>query len=378
MGRPGTTNAPQAGSAPVAPKSRRTPLGPNKDLLPRGFLPLAGVCAAVLALGLVLQGLMPGGFVLASDKGKTEQPVAAQVTEIHGEGPIRLNEVMSANGGVLVDDAGLTPDWVEVANVSNRPVNLEGYVLAKSAKAGNVFVFPDMILQSGECAVVFADSTMKAESGQELHAPFRLSSGGDVLMLFNAVEAGKVAVDTVNLPALGENEAYVRADRNTWQRSAQATPGMPNTEESYRAMTTVTQNSPVQLAEIVASNTRYHLDESGVAHDYVVLRNTSGDAVSVGGWYLSDDPKMPRQWKLPDGAVIPGGGTLTIYCSGLTGSADPNRPHASFRLSSEGETLTLSNASGQPVDSVTYDLLRTDTAYLRGSDGSWSVGTPTE
>ena len=46
------------------------------------------------------------------------------------------------------------------------------------------------------------------------------------------------------------------------------------------------------------------------------------------------------------------------------------------KLSTEGETLTLSNANGQPVDTVTYDLLRTDTAYIRGADGSWSIGTP--
>ena len=43
----------------------------------------------------------------------------------------------------------------------------------------------------------------------------------------------------------------------------------------------------------------------------------------------------------------------------------------------EGETLTLSNANGQPVDTVTYDLLRTDAAYLRNGDG-WSVGEPTK
>ena len=35
-------------------------------------------------------------------------------------------------------------------------------------------------------------------------------------------------------------------------------------------------------------------------------------------------------------------------------------------------------ANGQPVDSLTYDLLRTDTAYQRGSDGGWGVGQPTQ
>jgi len=365
------SNPPRQGGG--APSKR--PAGLSSGALPRGFLPLVGVCALILVAGLLLQGLMPNGFVLTDIKDKAERPVAAQVSEIHGEGPIRLNEIMSANGGVLVDDNGQTPDWVEVANISARPVSLRGYVLAKNAKAGNVFVFPDMVLEGGQSVVVYADSTLQDDGSGELHAPFRLSSGGDVLMLFNDAD---VAVDTVNIPALPENTAYVRADRDHWTASEQSTPGMLNTEENYRALTSVIQNSPVQLAEIVASNSRLRPDESGVFHDYVMLRNTSGEAVDIGGWYLSDTPRLPRLWKFPQGTVIPGGGTLVVYCSGLNRLEDVNHLHTSFRLSSEGETVTLSNASGQPVDSATYDLLHTDEAYARGADGSWSVGTPAE
>ena len=347
--------------------------GIGSGALPRGFWPLVGICAGIIVLGLLLQGLMPNGFQLTTVKETTERPVAARVSEIHSEGPIRINELMSANGGVLVDASGNTPDWVEVANVGNRPVNLRGYVLAKSAKAGNVFVFPDVMLQAGECAVIYADSTLQAELGEELHAPFRLSSSGDALMLFNDAD---VAIDTLNVPALGENQAYVRRDRNTWETSAQTTPGMLNTEENYRAMTSVVADSPVKMVEIVASNTQFAPDENGTFHDYVVLRNTSGDTADLSGWYLSDNPALPRMWKFPDGVTLPAGGTLVVHCSGMNRLENPAHLHTGFRLSSEGETVTLSNANGQPVDSATYDLLKTDTAFVRGSDGGWSVGTP--
>ena len=361
-----------ARTAPAPRPAGSRPAG-GSDWVPRGFWPLCGICALILVAGLLLQGLMPNGFPLKTEEA-SQTAAVTMISEIHGDGPVRLNEIMSSNGGVLVDNAGETPDWVEVANIGNRPVNLNGYVLAKSAKAGNVFVFPDVMLQAGDCAIVYADSTLQAELGEELHAPFRLSSEGDTLMLFNAAD---VAVDTVNLPALDENVAYVRRDRNTWARDAQSTPGLLNTEENYRAMTSVTVTSDVKLWEIVASNTQYAPDETGVFHDYVVLRNTSAEAVDLSGWYLSDNPRLPRLWKIPSGVTIAAGGTLRIYCSGLNRMDNPAYLHTSFRLSTEGETVTLSNASGQPVDSVTYDLLRSDTAYLRGADGSWSVGTPT-
>ena len=342
--------------------------------IPRDFGRIAVICAAVIVLGLVLQGLMPNGFPLSEIKDKSERPVAARVSEIHGEGPVRLNEIMSSNGGVMVDTKGKTPDWVEVANIGNRPVNLSGYILAKSAKAGNVFVFPDVVLQAGECAVVYADSTLQAEVDGELHAPFRLSSGGDVLMLFNTAD---VAIDTVNIPALGENIAYVRRDRDLWAASEETTPGLLNTEENYRALSTVVVTAEVQMSQIVASNTQYRPDENGAFYDYVVLQNTSAGTVDISGWYLSDDPSMVRLWKFPGGTVLPSGSTLTVYCSGLNRTDDPAHLHTSFRLSTEGETVTLSNASGQPVDRTTYDLLRSDTAWMRGADNSWSVGTPT-
>ena len=380
--RPATARP--AGARPAArPATRPAPAGGRPSAgsassgggrLPKGFGLLAGVCVAILAAGLLLQGLMPNGFQLTKIKDKAERPVAARVSEIHGNGPVRINEVMTANGGVLVDTAGNTPDWVEVANISSRSVNLRGYVLAKSAKAGNVFVFPDVTLGAGECAVVYCDSTLADEPGGELHAPFRLSSSGDVLMLFNDAD---VAVDTLNVPALARNEAYARRSRDEWAVTRETTPGMLNTDENYRAMTSVVAEGPVKLAEIVASNRSYGADENGTFHDYVLLRNDSGADVDLSGWFLSDDPALTRKWKFPEGASISAGGTLIVHCSGMNRLENLQHLHTNFKLSSEGETVTISNANGQPVDSVTYDLLKTDAAYLRGADGAWSVGTPT-
>ena len=372
--RPAQRPAAQAPRPAANPRPKAAPLGVSGSRLPRGFVPLLGVCVAIIALGLVLQGLMPGGFSLGGTQDKAERPVAAQVSEIHGEGPVRLNEIMSANGGVLVDANGATPDWVEVANIGNRPVNLQGYILAKSAKAGNVFVFPDVILQAGECAIVYADSTLQAELGEELHAPFRLSSGGDVLMLFNTAD---VAVDTVNIPSLAENTVYARTGTDSWEVSNAPTPGQMNTEENYRAMNSVSGDSPVQIVEVMSSSATYAPDENGVCHDYVILKNVSGGDVDLGGWYLSDTQQLARMWRIPDGVSLPAGGTLRVHCSGLNRSEDPAHLHTNFKLSSEGEQVVLSNASGQPMDLVTFDLLKSDTAIVRGSDGSWSAGAPT-
>ncbi|MBR1560152.1 MAG: lamin tail domain-containing protein, partial [Clostridia bacterium] len=341
--------------------------------LPRGFMPLLGICAGILVIGLLLQGFMPDGFPLVKEE-KASPRKTQMVTEIHSHGPLRINEIMTSNDGVIGDEDGNSPDWVEVANVSNGAVDLKGYVLARNSKAGNVFVFPELRLEAGECAIVFCDSQVRENAGGELHAPFRLSSTGDVLMLFNTAD---VAVDTVNIPALAQNATYARTGPETWEISTQPTPGMLNTDENYRALTTVTGNSEVQLAEVMSSSATYAPDENGVCHDYVILKNVTGSDVDVGGWYLSDTQTTPRMWRIPAGVTIPGGGTLTIHCSGLNRTDDPQHLHTSFKLSSEGEQVILSDASGRPRDMVTFDLLKTDTAIVRAADGSWSVGNPT-
>lgn len=341
--------------------------------LPRGFLPLALVCTAVIAAGVVLQAAMPDGFPLVKDRNASPRAVQ-MITEIHSHGPLRINEIMTSNSGVMTDASGNAPDWLEVANIGNSPVNLKGYVLARNSKAGNVFVFPEGVLQPGECAVVFADGHLQQDAGEELHAPFRLSAMGDVLMLFNQAD---VAVDTVNIPPLAQNEVYARTGAETWEVTTSATPGMLNTEENYRAMTTVSGDSPVKIVELMSSNDSYAPDENGVCHDYVTLRNDSGESVDLGGWFLSDTQQLPRMWRFPEGVTLPPGGTITLHCSGLNRMEDPAHLHTSFRLSSEGEQVILSDSSGRPRDMVSFDLVKTDTAWIRGGDGSWSAGAPT-
>ena len=341
--------------------------------LPKGFWPLAVVCLGILVLGLVLQGLMPQGFELVKDKNASSRRVQ-MISEIHSRGPVRINEIMTSNGGVLTDENGAAPDWVEIANISNGPVNLKGYVLARNSKAGNVFIFPDITLEAQSCAIVYADSHLSEDPDKPLHAPFRLSADGDVLMLFNQAD---VAVDTVNIPALQQNDVYARTGAETWAISEQPTPGRMNTDEDYRALTTITGTSPLKIVEVVASSDYYGPDENGICHDYVILRNTSGGTVDLSGWYLSDTQQLPRMWRFPDGVTLASGDSLLVHCSGLNRMDDPAHLHTNFKLSSEGEQVMLTDADGQPADLVNYDLMKTDAAWLLGPDGGWSVGTPT-
>lgn len=374
--RPGGSGSPAPRPAAPRPAPQRPAARPRAPLknpfkgvqLPYDFWPLLLAGVLLIALCILLQAFWPN---LYNDTPSTA--VSSAVAEIHGKGPIRLNELMSSNSATLVDENGLTADWIEVMNVGNSAVNLEGYTLGKTENSANVFVFPNHTLQPGECVIVFADSTLRSEAGSDYHAPFRLSSQGGTLMLFGPSGS---AIDSVNFPAIVSDSSYVRVDAASWDTSSQPTPGLANTEESYRALHEVTVDAGVEITELVASNSKYAPDENGVFHDYIELHNTTGAAIDLSGWFLSDVSGQPTKWRIPDGFVLQAGEYRIIHASGMD-RASAEHPHTSFGLSSEGEMAILADSRGRLVDEVKFDLLRTNEAWLKQPDGNWSVGTPT-
>ena len=226
-----------------------------------------------------------------------------------------------------------------------------------------MFIFPQRTLAPGECVLVFADSTYQ-DGADGYHAPFSLKAAGDTLMLFNP--AG-VAVEAINIPALGKNAVYRRVEGG-WEVSSQYTPGMENTSENYRAMTEAITPSDVVINEVMAGNTRTFADEDGRYWDYIELCNTSGADVDISCWYLSDDVADSMAWRVPEGTVVPANGYLLFYASG-----QDTLLHTNFRLSAEGEAAVLTNDKGQIVSIADYDILDADQAYSRRADGSYTT-----
>lgn len=333
-------------------------------------LAVGGLIVAVLAM--LLQMAWPDGFPLVPRNDAANVQGVEWINEIYTQGPVRINEVMSANRSSYVAEDGSTPDWIEISNVSDGEVDLAGYALAKSADGANVFTFPSLQLAPGESVLVLADSRLRQQAGEALHAPFRLSSQGDVLMLFNPSGA---AIDTVNIPALSGDTSYARMAVESWQVSATPTPGQPNTEAGYLALTQPSGNSPVVITELMADNVSVCADGEGRYFDYIELYNRSGEAVQLQGWRLSDDATNPGKWIFP-AVELQSGECLVVFASGLDGTDAGGALHANFSLSSEGEQAVLSDAQGRVMDRVDFDLLREDEAWCLGGDGQWSVASP--
>lgn len=100
----------------------------------------------------------------------------------------------------------------------------------------------------------------------------------------------------------------------------------------------------------------------GHENDWVELLNREETAVSLDGYYLTDDPEKPAQLPLK-GLEVPAGDYLTI----ILDEAAP------FRLSADGETVYLF-FHDQLLSQVTFGLSENGESY--DSDGVLSLATP--
>ena len=324
----------------------------------------------IVLLSLAAALIVIGGFFLQ----KTIMP-AVRAGEAEVASTVRLNELVSDNHYAFVTDSGDVPDYIEITNTGDEAVNLQQYALMLDIDFNRMFSFPKYMLQPGECLLVCADGLADGDSHGDFSAPFKLSpSGGQNVILMNAQGQG---IDSVVLPELDADAAYSRNADGSWS-IGRATPGEDNASESLALGSGVQlEQGEVEISEAMCDNSLYFADERGLYHDYVELYNRSGEAVDLNGWYLSDDSRSARKWRLPE-LSIGANEYLVIHLSGLDRSDDPAHLHASFSLSSEGEEAVLSNEVGRVMDRVEFDLLKADVAYLRQADGSWisGAGTP--
>jgi hypothetical protein len=113
---------------------------------------------------------------------------------------------------------------------------------------------------------------------------------------------------------------------------------------------------PLQIHEFVAQNTRGIRDEAGDREDWVELLNAGMTAADISGYFLTDDLTVPKKWVFPQGTVIPAGGTLLVWADDEPAEGPL---HASFKLSSAGDTIAVLDRSGtRLLDSLTFGTQR--------------------
>lgn len=314
-----------------------------------------------------------------------------------------INEVMSSNNLSITDEDGDTPDWVELLNTSETPINLSGFILADSSTLTSPWTFPEMQLSSGEHLLLFASDKDRREL--PLHWETIIDWGDPWNYLvpdastpenwftpdFDDSSWGSGASgfgygdDDDSTEVEGAGSVYIRKEFEITNSSDiaeilfhidydDAFVAYINGHEVARENITSEGPPPFdQFADDFDNEAQlYQMGAPSVFKigeiDELLTDGTNLIAIQVhnANATSSDLSAIPF---LSLGSTVPVDGSLSSHLT--TGT---NYLHTNFKLDADGELLILLNSEGELMDSVHIKALPTDVSYGRNPDGSdhWS------
>ncbi len=280
---------------------------------------------------------------------------------------VRLNELLVVNQTGAPDLTGQRGPWVELFNSGTTPAVLTNCFLSDTPSQPQRWRFPTGTrIPAGGYLQVWLDARGNQSTERELHASFKPSPDGGLVLLSQLVGAQLQTVD------------FIRYSGSTPDFSIGCLPdGEPADRRLLSHPTPLASNTStgpglqVFINEWMARNDTTLRDSAdGAYSDWFELFNAGTSTASLAGCFLSTSTNDTRQFSVPAGYSIPAGGRLLVWADKKptlnTGGGDL---HAGFKLAAGGGTLALYSPEGTRIDGINYGPQTADISEGRIPDG---------
>jgi hypothetical protein len=234
-------------------------------------------------------------------------------------------------------------EFIELTNIGPETINLS----LVSFTEGIHYTFPSLELTSGEFVLLVKDRAVfdfrytGVPPAVDILSQYegRLANGGERIRLEDAI--GRKILDfeyrdgfSLNIIDPTNSDSNSWGEKDSW-RASDYVGGSPGKD------TDVLPNpGAVVINEVMAHS-------HGTAPDWIELYNTTGAAIDISGWYLSDNDANLKKYRIADGTTIAGSGPnryMVFYEDDHFG--DGNKPgcYIPFAFSENGEEVCLSSA----------------------------------
>ena len=240
--------------------------------------------------------------------------------------------------------------WVELVNTGTKSVTLADFYLSDSEMNLTRWQMPDSVVAAGGCAVIELSGLGKSATGG-IHSDFKLSK--DDTGLFLCDRNGDLLDEAHWDGRILKGLSVLRAGDGVVY-TAEPTKGGTNSSSTFASLdeNVMTADDPIHINEVLTKNTLSITDSDGDRTEWVELRNTSSNTVSLAGYYLSDNRENLFKWALPSVELAPGA-YLVIFLSGKDRVS--GELHASFRLGADEDTLYLTTLSGLKTEAFSLE-----------------------
>lgn len=303
-----------------------------------------------------------------TEEGMAEYEASLKETEDIG---LYINEFMASNATTICDSFGSYSDWIELYNSTDTDMDISGFGISDNLSQPMKYRLPDgTTIAAKGYLVVFCSGNEGMQNG-ELHAPFGLRSYGEDVVIAN--RAGRI-IDSYSFKNQETDVSMARIPDGAgeFQSNSQPSPGYPNTGAGYSAFDAANRLplGGVYISEFGGST-------GSVASDWVELHNSTGSAVSLAGYGISNNPKNPAKWVFPDISIEPGE-YLLLYATGSADKAQKKNLKLNFCISSTGEALFFFDPNGKLIDKLSAGRMKSGQSYGRdGSDNRFYYAEPT-
>lgn len=288
-----------------------------------------------------------------------------------------INEVCSKNTNLIEDSKGKTPDWVELYNAGTDTISLSGYGISDDVKSPYKWIFGDQNILPGEYMLIFASGDSISELKEKLPPVQALYGFG------HDYTDGTSGGNSYNEFLDFDDSFFGEYEENQLGFSMLINLSGGDLSYSYGGY-------------------RSYFDENSESVDFsafntlkVVAQISNGRNLFVG--FMQNDQPGWAGYNKP----LLGTGAVKEYFIPLTGEVGDlelaqlqgleffaetygdtevriheatfintkTYLHTNFQLSSEGESILLTDSTGKRVDIINFPALNADYSYGRMPDG---------
>lgn len=285
--------------------------------------------------------------------------------EIQNNDLLFINEVQPINTSTYDDLENEYEPWFEIYNPNAHQVNIANYRI--SIDGGTPWQVPNTrpartVIPAGGFLLIWCDNDLADDVN---HSPLQLPVNGGSIQIIGP--DGASVMDTYDYPAVIEDHSWGRSSDGASTSIEFDSPTPTVTNQLF-----VIQPENIVINELLTANQNGITDNVGELEDWFEVYNPNNYPINLGGYYFSDDPEVRNKWvvptSFPDSVTVPANGWLLFWADA---DVEQGVLHADFRLSNNGEYLSLSSPDGYTLaDEIQWNYIAPDTSLGRITDGA--------
>ncbi len=304
----------------------------------------------------------------------TEEGYAAYINSLtldENTNTIVINEALPRNKGNFIDDNNTFNGFIEVKNVSDETISLDGYSLSNEEGVPFRWQFPTGIkLKSGEVYAVYTGNIIDSEIKS---TGFKLFEKKGVVILSNKERKIIHKVEYDNLA----NGVALQYSKDEMFTSSDISFGYDNTSSGIISFLEEYNQNPSDLMinEIMTSNYKYLSQNGGNYYDWIEIKNNSNKTINLKDYSITTSANNMDMYILPD-KELKSGEMYILIASGDVNLSNKSYKHANFSLS-DNDGLYLYKGDSI-IDSVFTGSIPKGYSYGRGDNyGFLYMSSPT-